>query len=265
MLRIRLAERIEKGPDAGKTVFEATLTPENGLRLGAGDLVRLVLSLRDRRVDLFATLEVDQEMAGGEFRLRGSPAELSEELSDALIGSEGRSLTDVVYQRVVARSTPSDLYALAVLGVRTLLVDDSLSLAVAVDELASLARRVDEEEQGTLVERIGRVFASDERWGKSLGAHRLVLDDVSVSEAGAWVPDGLWHEVLALLVTMIPGGKDSIARDLGDAPPGAPHVVFEGVQRALGLLMDRSLGLMLVDWSANREASGVIRRYLALQ
>jgi hypothetical protein len=57
-------------------------------------------------------------------------------------------------------STPCDLYSLAVLAVRALLVDQETTLAVALDEILSLARQLAAEHQPDvpLGERVRAVF-----------------------------------------------------------------------------------------------------------
>ncbi len=267
-LRIRSVSvvGVDGGSEAGKTKFEATLSTQEHLRLGPGDLVRLAVTLRDRRVELFATPLVERELTSGEVRLRGVPTELEEEVSQALIEAEGRPMTGVGYSAMTLQGSPCDLYSLGVLGVRTLLVDGQTKLAVALDEALSLAREVAQahDPQVPLGERIGRVMASDERWMDQLGPQRVVLEELSSGEALDAIPASLWFEALGVLVRMFPGvGKDSIAQDYGDAPASSPESVFLPIERDLELLLERARSLMLVDWAFNREVSGLVRRYIA--
>ncbi len=257
---------VDKGVDAGKTRFEGTLSTQEHLRLGPGDLVRLAVALRDRRVELFATPMVERELTSGEVRLRGVPTELDEELSRALIESEGRPMSGVGYSAMTLQGSPCDLYSLGVLGVRTLLVDGQTKLSVALDEALSLASEVAQhhDPEVALGERIGKVMASDARWMDQLGPQRVVLEELSSEEALDAIPASLWFETLGVLVRMFPGvGPDSIAKDFGDAPASSPESAFLGIERDLELLLERARSLMLVDWAFNREVSGLLRRYIA--
>ena len=137
---------------------------------------------------------------------------------------------------------------------------------VALDEVQSLARQValDYDAQVPLADRIGSVFESDDRWLGSLGPHRLVRESVEPDEALSVVPARVWYEVLALLVSMLPGvGPDSICRDLGDARPGGLGAIYDPVLEQIRLLLVRTRSLIVIDWKYNREISGVIRKYLA--
>ncbi len=260
-LRIRAVS----GDEEEGLSLEATLAVQERVQVASGDRVRLSLTLADRPITLWGEPLIDRELASSELRLRAGTLRLEDAVGRALRDSEGRSLAHVGYRVVTPRSTPCDLYALAVLGTRALLVDDETTPAVAFDELTSLARRMADEHDPDIpvARRVARVLATDERWLSSLGPHRLVLERISPERALDAVPMELWCEVLGLLVSMIPGiGPDSIATGFGDAPAGAPHAVFGEAIRTLDLLLERARSLMLVDWASNREIGAVIRRYL---
>ena len=71
------------------------------------------------------------------------------------------------------------MYALGVLAIRVLLVDDENTLAIAVDEMLSLAREVaiGHKPDVALGKRLQAIVEQDRRWGSSLGPHRLVRED----------------------------------------------------------------------------------------
>ncbi len=253
------------GGDEDGLSLEATLALQERVAVGGGDRVRLSLTLADRPLTLWAEPLVERELASSEIRLRAVGIRVEDACAAALRDSEGRSLAQVAYRLVTPMSTPCDLYALAVLGTRALLVDEDTTLAIAFDELTSLARQLGEEHDpgAAIGRRVERVLASDDRWLSSLGPQRLVLEAVSPERALDAVPMELWCEVLGLLATMIPGvGPDSLATGYGDAPASAPHAIFGEVVRTLDLLLERARSLMLVDWASNREIGAAIRRYL---
>jgi hypothetical protein len=158
------------------------------------------------------------------------------------------------------------MYSLAVLGARALLVDADTTLAIATDELLSLARQVALQHQANtpLGERIRAIFQADSRWLNSLGPHRLTRDTLTPQEAFDLVPANLWFDTLALLVRMFPGvGPDSFCRDFGDAPRGGLNKIYEPVQNHLDTLLIRTRSLVVIDWRFNREIHAVLRRFPA--
>jgi hypothetical protein len=77
------------------------------------------------------------------------------------------------------------------------------------------------------------------------------------------VPADLWADTLAMIIRMLPGvGPDSVSADLGDAPAGAAHRVFDRAMQDLTKLLVRTRSLIFVDWRYNREVNAVIRDYL---
>jgi hypothetical protein len=162
-------------------------------------------------------------------------------------------------------STACDLYSLAVLAVRTLLVDSQTTLAVALDETLSLAKQLayEHNEAEPITKRIQAIFDKDKRWVASLGPHRLVHDSVTTDEAFDSVPPTLWFGALAVILRMFPGiGPESICRDYGDGPPDAMHQVFDQTLEELQSLLVRTRSLIVIDWKHNREIHQVIRSQL---
>ncbi|MBX3365409.1 MAG: hypothetical protein KF866_11695 [Phycisphaeraceae bacterium] len=254
--------KVTAGPTGGLTV-EGTFSVLDRIAPARNDLVAVSLNLGGERVELYARLESEKALAAGEWRLRSIEQRFSAQAEQSLRASEGVQLSELPFEVIPLITSPCDLYALGVLGVRTLLVNKSTTLAVAIDEVLSLARQVAESHSPDtpLADRIGAITATDPRWLNSLGPHRLVHDDMTPAEAMNLVPPELWREVLALLVSMFPGiGPDSCCRDFGDARPGGLHAVYEECLTSLRLLLVRTRSLMLIDWSYNREISGLIRR-----
>lgn len=260
---LRLRELFESGP---ALIIEGTLTTQERIEPAGSDLVYLTLNLADRRVPVYARLESERALASGEWRLRSIEQRFEPVVAQALRSAEGVTMEGVPFEVLPMLSSPYDLYALAVLGVRTLLVDGGTTVPVALDELLSLARQValDHDPGEPLAQRIGSLFEADDRWLASLGPHRLVRESIEPNEALSIVPASVWFETLALLVSMLAGiGPDSICRDYGDARPGGLGAIYDPVMEQIRLLLVRTRSLIVIDWKYNREISGVIRKYLA--
>ena len=56
---------------------------------------------------------------------------------------------------------------------------------------------------------------------------------------------------------------ENVSRDYGDAPPLALESVFDKPLAALEKLILQSRSLIVIDWNANREIAGVIRKILS--
>lgn len=261
VVRIRevLTERAE---DA---VLEGTLATDERLVAGKNDLVWLRVNLKGGRLDLYARLDAKAAMAGGEFRFRTVPQRLGASVLEQLRGSKGVPLTETPFEIIPLVSSPADLYSLAVLAVRTLLVDPRTSLPVALDEMLSLARQLASafDANVPIAERVRRVFESDPRWVAAIGPQRLSFDPMDPGAAFDLVPAPLWWETLAAIVRMVPGiGPDSRCTDLGDARHGGLHKPFDATLDDLDALLRRTRSLIVIDWKYNREIHAVIRGFL---
>lgn len=264
--------RLRKVMDHDQTdvVIEGTFTTEERFAPAASDLIWLRVGVGPGQADLYCHVDTKSALAGGEWRFRTVPQRFEPDLLKAIRAAEGVPLANAPFEVIPLLSTPVDLYAMAVLGARLLLVNSGNTLPVAMDELLSLARQVAQDLQqgkaqiGTpLPERIGAVFASDNRWALSLGPQRLIDEPMDPGEALDLIPPALWFEILAALVRALPGvGADSSCRDYGDAPSEAPHRVFHRLASDLAHLLVRTRSLIVIDWRYNREVHGVIRKYL---
>jgi len=253
-------------PEAGvQTIIEGTLATQERFQAARLDLVWLRMNLTCGRVDLYGQLEQATALAAGEWRFRTIGQRFSEEMVAALRSAEGVPVYDTPFEIIPLLSTPCDLYSLAVLAVRTLLVNDKTTLPVALDEVLSLARQLAAgyDEAVALPQRIRQLFESDGRWAESLGPQRLVNQALTPAEAMDLIPAEVWFDVLALVVPLFPGiGPDSLARDYGDAPQGGIHKVFDPVVEALDDLVLRTRSLIVIDWRYNREVHAVVRKCL---
>jgi len=253
-------------PDTSDTTaIEGTFTTQERIDMARNDLVGFRLNLACGQVNLYAHLEADSAMAPGEWRFRTVAQNKDDtEVSD-LRAAEGVPIPDVPFEIIPLLSSPCDLYSLAVIAVRILLVDTTNSLPVVLDETLSLPRQigVDYDESTSLEMRISDVFNKDERWLESLGPHHLTFDKITSDEAFSLIPSELWWTTLAIILRMFPGlGPDTECKDYGDAQQGGLHKVFERTLTDLDNLILRTRSLIVADWKSNQEISGVIQRYL---
>jgi hypothetical protein len=249
--------------DGSGTTLEATLTCRERLAAGSRDLVWLRFTAGGARAEAWGLVEQESALASGEIRLRTVAQRMDGDLASRLKQSEGVPIQDAMFELVPMLSTPVDLYGLAVLGVRTLLVDGRNTLPIAFDELLSLAYQASQGDEGTLESRIGGLIESDPRWRDTLGPHRLHAEVRDPEEGLAAIPVELWSQVLAALVRMLPGvGAETWCRDLGDAPAGAVHRVFDGPSEDVRRLLVRSRTLLLGDLRWNRELHSIASELL---
>ena len=152
-------------------------------------------------------MDESQALAKGETRFRTIPQMLAGPVLSALRQVEGAPISNSGFEVLPLLTSPCDMYAVAVLAIRILLVDDENTLAVALDEMLSLARQVATEHDTNIVlgERLRRIVANDRRWGQSLGPQRLVRDAVAREAAARILPAELWWETLGVIIRLFPG------------------------------------------------------------
>jgi hypothetical protein len=250
----------------GASIIEGTFITQERLVAAANDLLWLRLILPAGPVNLYARMEAQTALASGECRFRTVQQHFEPPVGEQLKAAAGVPLNNALFEIVPQLSTPCDLYSLAVLAVRTLLVGPHSSLPVALDEMLSLARQVAVEHDPAvpLAQRIGAIFERDARWVASLGPQHLVAEQTAPQEAFDLIPPEVWWDVLGCVVRMFPGiGPDSVCADYSDAPAAALHKVFDDTAARLEWLLLRTRSLIVIDWRANREIHAVIRGYLA--
>ena len=260
------AVRIRKvlSQDDGSTVLEGTLATQERIGISRTDLIWMRLTLSLGRIDVYANLE--EGLAQGEQRFRTVPLQLPEHMGVAIRSTEGVRFPNVAFETLPMTSSPCDLYALAVLGVRTLLVNDQHTLPIALDEISSLAQAVAAEpsEPVEVAKRLREVCALDPRWRASLGPDRLLNpQSLTSDESLKYLPGDLWWDSIALLIQCFPGLiSNAFCADLGDAPPLALHSVFEAAIERLESLTLRTRSLLFVDWTYNAEIRSAIHSAL---
>ena len=245
----------------GAVVIEGTITSRERITASRNDLLSIRLHLAHGRVDLYGNIA--EGMARDELRFRTLPLKLPASLHPAIRSAEGVHFPQAPIGALPLVSSPCDLYALGVLGVRSLLVNDENPLAIAVDELLSLAQAVSGDER-PLAERMHELAGSDPRWAATLGPqHLLTPDTVSSEEALACIPGTLWWEVLAALVGCFPGSvPGAVCADLGDAPPLALEAIYTTPLETFDRLLHHSRSLLFGDRKYDAEIGSVIRAAL---
>jgi hypothetical protein len=251
-------------PERGRTTVEGTLVTQEKLAISPHDLIWMRLPLASGRVDLYGHLYAAEGLAQGEARFRTLPLTLSDANRNALQAAAGTAISRAPFEVVPLLSTPCDLYALGVLAVRILLVNEENSLPIALDEILSLARQVAASGQTDteLKWRLRSLFEQDPRWQASLGPHRLSHAKMDPAEAAHLVPMELWWQALAEVVRFFPGlGPDSFCKDFGDAPALALESVFDPPLRDLEKVLIQTRSLLFIDWNQNREIHAVIKTF----
>jgi hypothetical protein len=253
-------------PDTGDTtILEGTFSTQERINIAGHDLAWFRVSLSHGDMDLYAHLEADSAMAHGEWRFRTIGQALDDAQTSALRAAEGVPMSNIPFEIIPFLSSPCDLYSLAVMAVRVLLVDNTTSLPVVLDETLSLARQIagNYDENVSLDMRIKDIFAGDKRWPESLGPQHLTFDEITSDEASNIIPPQLWWRTLGMILRMFPGlGHDSECMDYGDAQQGGLHKVFERTIADLDDLILKTRSLIITDWKSNQEICDVIRNYL---
>jgi hypothetical protein len=253
-------------PTPEGTSLEATLATDERLNVTASDLIHVRLPIPGSRVDLYGPVDETEALAKGETRFRTVPQMLSDSIRDVLEQSAGASISNASFEILPLLSSPCDMYALGVLAVRVLLVDNENTLPVALDEILSLARQaaVEHKPEVTLSKRLQAIIGHDERWSASLGPHRLIREESIRKSAARIVPADLWWETIGVIVRLFPGiGPDSFCRDFGDAPSLALDRIFDDVISQIDLLLLRSRSLVVADWNQNLEIHDAIYEVIA--
>ena len=248
-------------------IVEGTLSTSERLGRADGQLLWLRPALGSGPVDLYARLADGPPPAPGEWRFRSVGQRLPTTAVAELQAAAGVPLARVPFATVSTATVAADLYALAVLACRALLVDPAgYPLPVVIDEIMSLGRSLagQYDPDVGLGLRVRAVLDADRRWLAALGPQRLVAEPLSPEAALDLIPIELWCDTLAVLLRMIPGlGPDSICPTWDDASAAAaPSRMFDAALDDLDGLIRRSRSLIVIDWRFNREVRSVIRSKL---
>ena len=249
---------------AGVATVEGTLRTQEPIEPTVSDVVSLRIVGEGDTFELPVRLERNATLAADEFRFRTIDTALEGGRLQTLRSLVGIPLAEARLLVVPRLSSPFDLYSLAVLAVRSLLVDEQTPLPVVLDALMSLAHQLEAADESDSSSppgpRITALAGEEPGWRSLLGPHRLIQrHNLEPEQAWRMVPEGLWCELLGLIARLLPGVMhDSFCRDYADAPPDAPHRIFEPVLDGLDHLLRRTRGLLIPDPSSHAEVQRVI-------
>jgi hypothetical protein len=249
----------------GPIVVEGTFSTQERIDVARHDLVCFRLNLACGEINLYAHLEADSAMATGEWRFRTISQAIDSVMVEHLRKAEGVPIPEVVFEVIPLLSTPCDLYSLAVVALRMLLVDKTNSLPKVVDEMLSLLRQIEAECESfdSLEEGIQALFQRDPRWHEVLGPDHLTLNEMTPDEAFAIIPSELWWTVLGIILRMFPGqGPYALCKDYGDVQQGGLHQVFAETHESLEKLIRKTHVLIVPDLDCNQEINDVIQNFL---
>jgi len=241
---------------------EGTFQTRDVLTVGSCDLVWLRLPLPTGVVDLYAHLEECGTATRGEWRFRTVEQRFDPMRAASLKALEGIPVQNIPYEVLPQQSTPCDLYALAVLAVRVLLVNEQNKLPVALDSVLSLAREAEcaGASDETLSTVIAAAFESDPKWKLSIGPQFMVGAEMDSEQAFHCMPLSLWFDTLSMVIRMFPGQGDfRTCHHLGDAPEGALQNVLRRCREDILRLSDRVRCLVTGDLARNQELCTIVR------
>ncbi|HEY1787869.1 MAG TPA: hypothetical protein VGJ73_06920, partial [Verrucomicrobiae bacterium] len=188
-----------------RVVLEGTLVAEDFLTADPHDLFWFKLPLGDERLEFYGHLHRSE---GGprEARFRTLPAILSEAVVAKLKGSAGVRFSKAPYEIRPLLSSPCDLFSLGVIGVRILLANNVKNLPVLLDEVLSLARRVNDiaGEPEKRVAELQKLIQSEPRLSELVGPGALVESGYTSQQAWAAIHGPTWLETISLLLRFFP-------------------------------------------------------------
>ena len=240
-------------------VVEATLSSQERIAKDETELIWMQIPLPSGKVDLYGYLSAGQAMASGEAVFRSIPLALSPKMIAALEAAAGAPFSGVPYAVLPQLGTPVDLYSLAVVALRVLVVGAQNPLPLVVDAAMSLARQLAAAENsgGSAGERIAVLAQKDARWLQALGPWRLRNETLSPEDAADCLPTQLWWDILGCIVRCFPGiGEDSYCKGWGST---TLDMVFDAPLAELERLSRISRSLVALDWNQNREIALLIR------
>jgi len=250
----------------GVFVIEGGLSTQERIGTSPADLLWFRLPLPVGRIDFYATLS--GESGPGIQRFRTLPRKLDQYQESALRSAGGTAFAAAAFETLTVQGSPLDLHALAVLGVRALLVNEETTLPAALDQLLALAGALPAGPPETLGDRIRSTVAADSRRAEALGPRRLLKSgSLTCEEASAYLPAELWWDAVALLIRCLPGAApDSFCASFLDAPESGIDAIFEPAIQALERLSMRARSLLFADWKYGTEVrsalEAVLRRHL---
>jgi hypothetical protein len=248
-----------------RVVLEGTLVAEDFLAADPHDLLWFKLPLGEERLELYGHLHRSE---GGprEARFRTLPAILSEAVVARLKGSAGVRFSKAPYEIRPLLSSPCDLFSLGVIGVRILLSNNLKNLPVLLDEILSLARKVNDVagETEKRVAELQKLIQSEPRISELIGPGALVESGYTSQQAWSAIHAPTWLETISLLLRFFPDtGANAFCKSLGDVSPVALETVFDPALQAVEVLVMRLRSMLTPVFSGNDEIAAVIAEQIS--
>lgn len=250
---------------ADRVVVEGTLVAEDFLAADPHDLLWFKLPLGEERLEFYGHLHRSE---GGprEARFRTLPSILSETVVARLKGSAGVRFSKAPYEIRPLLSSPCDLFSLGVIGVRILLANNSKNLPVLLDEVLSLARRVNDfaGEPEKRVAELQKLIQNEPRLSELIGPGALLESGYTSQQAWSAIHGPTWMETISLLLRFFPDtGANAFCKSLGDVSPVALETVFDPALQTVEVLVMRLRSMFTPVFSGNEEIAAVIAEQIS--
>lgn len=255
---------VQAGPDG--VVLEGTLVAEDFLVADPHDLLWFRLPFGEERIEFYGHLHKSEGGGPREARFRTLPALLSEDVVAKIKASAGVRFPKSPYEIRPLLSSPCDLFSVGVIGVRILLAHNAKNLAVLLDEVLSLARRVNDvsADQDARVSELQKLIQNEPPLYELLNPGALVESGYTSKQAWSAVHGPAWLETISLLLRCFPEtGPHAFCRGLGDVSAAALETVFDPALQALEVLVLRLRALFTPAFAANEEIASVIRELIS--
>jgi hypothetical protein len=250
---------------ADRVVLEGTLVAQDFLAADSHDLLWFKLPLGEERLEFYGHLH-KSDAGPREARFRTLPAILSETVVARLKGSAGVRFPKAPYEIRPLLSSPCDLFSLGVIGVRILLANSQKNLPVLLDEVLSLARRINDTvgEPEKRVAELQKLVQNDPRLYELAGPGALLESGYTSRQAWSAIHSSTWLETISLLLRFFPDtGANAFSKSLGDVSPVALETAFDPALQILEVLVLRLRSLFTPVFSRNEEIAAVIAEQIS--
>ena len=251
---------------ADRVILEGTLVAEDFLAADPHDLLWFKLPLGEERLEFYGHLHRSDGGGPREARFRTLPSTLSDAVVAKLKASAGVRFSKAPYEIRPLLSSPCDLYSLGVIGVRILLANNKKNLPVLLDEVLSLARRVNDSaaDPAKRVPELQKLLQSEPRLFDLVSPAALVESGYTSQQAWSSIHGVTWLETVSLLLRFFPdSGGSAFCKSLGDVSPIALETVFDPALQTLEVLVLRLRSMFTPVFSTNDEIASVIAEQMA--
>ncbi len=220
---------VNVSPDG--VVLEGTLVAEDFLAIDPHDLLWFKLPLENERLEFYSHV-AKPESGGGprEARFRTVPAMLSEAVVAKLKASAGVHFAKSPYEVWPLLSSPCDLFSLGVIAIRIMLANSQKNLPVLLDEVLSLARRINDAsgEQAERIAELKKLIQAEPKIYELISPGSLVETGYTSKQAWSAIHADVWFETVSLLLRFFPEtGAHAFCKSFGDVHAMALETVFD--------------------------------------